>query len=726
MSKKTQGKEAPFSLPREPIAATVPLPQQAGMSIEHALAAAAQHQEAGRLQQAEHILRQVLQAQPRQPFALHLLGIVAHMAGNSDMAVKLISEAISIDDRIPLFHANKGEICRRMGRLEDAVTHGRKAVSLDPGFVSGHSNLGIAYFDQGDNDKAEQCHIQALKLDPKFGPSLNNMGSILRKRRDYEGAVKYFNAAIEANPASLDPQNNLGEVYLKLDRSEESFKILDRVLAVNPRHASAHCNRGMAFLTIGDETQAQACFMRSLGLDPKCFSAYYGLALALLELDKTHEAENCARKLLEHEPNNADYSSLLGSILFAREATEESEAAFHKALGMDKKCLPAMAGLGHVLMEKGDLEGAEKLFRECMVDKTEASSALYSLIQVRKMKPDDPEIKMLEAEAKKLEGKIADSKAIPLNFALGKMYDDIGDYERGFPYYIDGCRLKRKKFNYSLQEREEGVKRIKQVFTPEFMAKNAGQGDPSALPIFVLGMPRSGTTLTEQIIASHPSVFGAGELRDMRMVLEPGFAEGTGLPFYERLQDLKPGALAALAQSYVSGLRKRNADAEKITDKMPGNFHYIPLIKLMMPNAKIVHVSRHPLDTCISCFTRLFAHGQAYTYDLTDLGHYYKTYEELMDHWRKLLPAGSFYDVKYENLVEDTEAEAKKLIEYCGLEWNDSCLEFYKNKRSVRTSSVTQVRQPIYKTSKQRWKNYDKFLGPLKEALGDVLDKYDR
>ncbi len=251
-----------------------------------------------------------------------------------------------------------------------------------------------------------------------------------------------------------------------------------------------------------------------------------------------------------------------------------------------------------------------------------------------------------------------------------------------------------------MTEKEEIVGKIKKAFTPDFMAKNAGGGDPSDVPVFVLGMPRSGTTLTEQIIASHPSAFGAGELKDLADVLEPGFPENGGKPFYERALSQTADDFRAMGREYVAGLRRRNSDALKITDKMPGNFHYIGLIKLVLPNAKIVHVSRHPLDTCLSCFTRLFAHGQAYTYDLSELGHYYKCYEDLMNHWRKVLPAGSFYDVHYEKLVDDTEAEAKKLIEYCGLEWDAACLEFYKHKRSIRTSSVTQVRQPIYKTSK--------------------------
>ncbi|MCE9507863.1 MAG: sulfotransferase, partial [Alphaproteobacteria bacterium] len=413
--------------------------------------------------------------------------------------------------------------------------------------------------------------------------------------------------------------------------------------------------------------------------------------------------------------------SMLGSVLMAQGMTEEAEAVFNKAIAMQDDCIPARAGLGHVLMEKGDLAGAEKMFRSCLKDEHDTSPVLYSLIQVSKMKAGDPEIAVMEGEAEKLKGNVAASKAIPLNFALGKMHDDLGDYDRAFPYYLAGCSLKRKKLDYSKEEKAKSYQRIKDTFTADFIAKNAGKGDSSDLPVFVLGMPRSGTTLTEQIIASHPSVYGAGELRDMLNLAET-FPPGVKTPYPAKLMNLNAAGIAAMGREYVAGLKKRSPESLKITDKMPGNFHYIGLIKMILPNAKIVHVQRHPLDTCLSCFTRLFAHGQANTYDLTELGHYYKCYKDLMDHWREVLPAGSFYDLRYEKLVDDTENESRKLIEYCGLDWNDSCLEFYKNTRSIRTASVTQVRQPIYKTSKARWKNYEKFIGPLVAALGDALD----
>ncbi|HSH13907.1 MAG TPA: sulfotransferase, partial [Desulfurivibrionaceae bacterium] len=245
-------------------------------------------------------------------------------------------------------------------------------------------------------------------------------------------------------------------------------------------------------------------------------------------------------------------------------------------------------------------------------------------------------------------------------------------------------------------------------------------GCPSPLPIFVLGMPRSGTTLTEQIIASHPLVHGAGELPDLlELANHPREGAVEGYPL--SLQGLTRSDLVDLGEKYVRGLQARNPAAQRITDKMPANFNCLGLIHLMLPNAKIIHVRRNPVDTCLSGFTRLFNKSQHQSYDLAEIGRYYRNYAELMAHWRRVLPAGAFYEIQYEELVADNENQARALLEYCGLEWHEACLESHKTSRNIRTASVTQVRQPIYQSSVERWRKYEKHLGPLLEALGDLV-----
>jgi len=245
-----------------------------------------------------------------------------------------------------------------------------------------------------------------------------------------------------------------------------------------------------------------------------------------------------------------------------------------------------------------------------------------------------------------------------------------------------------------------------------------GVGDRSDVPVFVLGMPRSGTTLTEQIIASHPDVHGAGELRELMGVVQD-IESGGMVAFPENLQGLTAQHVARWGQEYVARVAKRAPHAKRITDKMPANYLAMGLIPLMLPNAKIIHVKRNPVDTCVSCFTRLFNRHQDATYDLFELGRHYANYGRLMQHWHRVLPAGSFIEVQYEDIVADMEGQARRLIDHVGLPWNDACLAFHENKRSIRTASVTQVRQPIYGSSVERWRNYERFLGPLLEGLAE-------
>ena len=727
MAKKASNQSnSTFNIPAEPIVPTTPAPQAPQLTIEQAMKMAEHHQQSGNLQEAEKITRTILNANPKFAPALHLLGVIAHAVGKIDMAIDLIEQAIAINNKNELFFANIAEMYRRQDRFEEAVEMGKKAVELNPDFLFAQSNLGIAYFDLKEFDLAEKHQDIALKLQPNFAPSLNNKGSILRNRdHDYNGAEEYFKQAISADPNFLDAHNNLGEVLTRLEDPDEALKVLDSVLKKDPNHESAWCNRGLALLALGNGEESKNSYLRAHAINNECVSAFAGLVMVALEFNRYELGIEAAEKLIATASDEPDSYAMFASVLLAQGKTEEAEAQYQKALSLDSEHIPSKVGMGNIYVERGSLKAAEEIFTECLgKDAEQSTSALYSLMQAKKIKPGMPEIALMEEEAKKLEGKLIDSKAISLNFALGKMYDDLGEYEKGFPYYIEGCRIKRKVFNYSQKQKEQHIERIKQVFTKDFIEENSGHGNDSKVPIFVLGMPRSGTTLTEQIIASHPSAFGAGELKDLIDLIKEYAPEDEGEAFADRFVGVEPATLKHMGDTYLSQLLERSPDSPHITDKMPANFHYVGLIKMILPNAKIVHVNRHPLDNCISCFTRQFAHGQGFSYDLEEVGHYYRCYSGLMDHWRQVLPEGSFYDLQYERLVDDTEAEAKALINYCGLEWNESCLEFYKHKRSIRTASVTQVRQPIYKTSKQRWKNYDKFLDPMKKGLGDILDKY--
>ncbi|MDP3482189.1 MAG: sulfotransferase [Sulfuricella sp.] len=714
--------QRPFDLLAEPIVPVAQPPLQR-LSLEQAMVLANQHQSQGRLQEAEHLLRQILQAQPQHAYALHLLGVIAHQAGKPELAIELIQKAIRSNGKVALFHANLGEMYRQLGKLDEAVEHGERAVALDANLASAHSNLGIAYFDRKDYGRAQTCQQHALAIDPNFAPALNNMGSICRANKDRNTALDWYRRASAANSAYLEPRSNLGAVLLEEERAQEAIEPLEQALRINPDYTEALCNLGMVRNALDQHDAAFPLLQRALQLRPAYAEAYVGLARVYFEKENFPEAEQCARRAVELAPEKAEMYSQLGGIYTEMARSSEAETLYRRALEIDPECNDALLGLGHLSMEGGDMELAESLFRQALANDTDNLPARFHLAQVRKVKAGDENLSALEAAevaARNSEHPLPAKKAMALHFALGKCYDDSGEYDKAFPHFLEGCRLKRATFDYDANEVTRHFDSIMRVFSPATIERLRGAGDASPVPIFVLGMPRSGTTLTEQIIASHPDVHGAGELPDLLAIAQRAVA---GASYPQNMQAIDRAQLTAWGADYVAGLQQRAPDARYITDKMPANFFAVGLIHLMLPNAKIIHVNRNPVDTCLSCFTRLFNRKQNQTYDLAELGRYYVDYARLMEHWRKVLPAGSFLDVRYEDIVADQEAQTRSMIEHCGLEWNDACLDFHKHKRSIRTASVTQVRQPIYSSSVERWRPYEKFLGPLLDALGDLVPK---
>lgn len=701
------------------VPASQPAAQQ--LSPEQAMALAAQLQSQGRLQESEQLLRQILQSHPDHAYALHLLGVIAHQCGKQPLAAELIRRAIAVKDEVALFHANLGEISRQLKQLDRAIAHGERAVALEPRMAMAHSNLGIAYCDNREYDKAEACQQRALAIDPNFAPSLNNLGSIYRERGDKKTALAWYGKAAAANPNYLEPLNNLGALLLEEDRIPEAIGALEKALRLNPDYAEAICNMGGIHLAQEENDAALVKFKRALELRPVYIEAQMGLSKTLQALERLEEAETAANRAIQIDGKNPKAHALLGGIYAETSRPEPAEAEFNLTLEIDPNSDEGLLGLGHLCVENGELERAEELFRRALTLKPDNVSARIHLIQAHKVTAGDENFAAL-LEEKKESASHSGNRRMSLHFALGKCYDDTGDYQRAFPHFLAGCKLKRAKLSYDPDAAARQFAELKEIFSKETIDRLRGGGEPSDLPIFVLGMPRSGTTLTEQIIASHPDVYGAGELPDLLRIAHRK-TDPAATTFPDNLRHLDHSILGAWGAEYIAGLMQRAPHAKRITDKMPANFFAVPLVHLMLPNARIIHVNRNPVDTCLSCFTRLFNRKQEHTYDLAELGRYYADYARLMDHWRKVLPAGAFLDINYEDIVADQEGQARRMLDYCGLPWNPACLEFHKTKRQVRTASVTQVRQPIYTTSVERWRKYEKFLGPLLDELGDLVPR---
>jgi tetratricopeptide (TPR) repeat protein len=353
--------------------------------------------------------------------------------------------------------------------------------------------------------------------------------------------------------------------------------------------------------------------------------------------------------------------------------------------------------------------------------------AYYYWVRSGKVPIEHDFLAALEAMAPRA-GTLSRDDLATLHFALGNAYEDVGRYDDAFASLLTANRAARSSMDYDETRAREFFARIRAIFTARLMAEKVDFGSPSTLPIFIVGFPRSGTTLTEQILASHPKVHGAGEVGFLaELTAEAVVSDGGKIAFPESLPRLGAESLRRLGESYVARLGRTDPAAAHVTDKNLGNFGFLGFINLILPRAKIIHVQRDPFDTCLSCFSLRFAgNGSGFIYDLGELGRHYRMYQDMMDHWRQTLSPGAMLEVQYESIVEDLEAEARRMVAYCGLAWDERCLAFHQNERSVRTASATQVRRRIYRSSVQRWRRYEKHLGPLMDALGLSLTEVPR
>ena len=427
------------------------------------------------------------------------------------------------------------------------------------------------------------------------------------------------------------------------------------------------------------------------------------------------DAVDYLHRALALAPDTAKYHAQLSEVLHSLQRQEESATELYKAidLGLDDEL--TYSQLGAALANIGDFEKSQAAFLRAVDNPATLGSAYYGISMISGFERQPGLVEKMRQALDRTD--LPDGELGNLHFALGRTCDNAKDYDQAFEHFKEGNLKRRQGMPFTLETERINTKRIIETFTPALFKKFAGCGNPSELPVFIIGMPRSGTTLVEQIIASHPQVHGAGELNDLWRTIEQVTSflpPGTQLP--ENIDQVKPEAWEFIGTQYVNTITQRSWDALRISDKLPFNYTLAGIIQLMLPNARIIHCRRNPLDTCVSCFMTSFGSDRGFTRDLHELGGTYRTYQDLMAHWHKVMP-GRILDVVYEELVENTEEQARTLIAHLGLAWDDACLEFYKNKRRVSTSSLVQVRQPVYKTSVGRWRRYEKHLAPLISAI---------
>jgi tetratricopeptide (TPR) repeat protein len=576
-----------------------------------------------------------------------------------------------------------------LGRGDEAITALRTTVGLQPDHPDAWRLLAdhlLAIGDTAGADAAYNKHVRASTNNAEL-----KRAAVAMLRNDIPTAETLLKAQLMQSPTDVAAIRMLAEVATRCERDGDAVKLLERCLELAPTFAAARYHYAIVLHRTNDA----------------------GRALAEIE------------RLLAAEPGNPAYRNLHGVVLSRIGEYARASRIYAELLKEYPSNAKAWLSYGHVLKTEGRTTESIDAYRKSIAREPSFGEAYWSLANLKTFRFEEGDFAAMKARLG--ESKVTDADRVHFHFALGKAYEDARDYPRAFEYYSQANALHHAGLRYEPGLNTQRMKRMRATFTREFFRERQDAGCASPEPIFIVGMPRAGSTLVEQILSSHPAVEGTAELPEIialaKGLRELGETETTG-SYIDTLAAMHAPALRDLGERYLERTRiHRKTGRPFFIDKMPNNFLHIGLIRLALPGAKIIDARRHPLACCFSNFKQHYAKGQRFSYSLSDLGRYYRDYVELMAHYDEVLP-GYAHRIFYERMVEDTEAEVRRLLDYCGLPFEESCLRFYENERPVQTASSEQVRQPIYREGMDHWRHFDEWLGPLKEALGPVLDAY--
>ncbi|MDB5477311.1 MAG: hypothetical protein JWP49_2822 [Phenylobacterium sp.] len=638
---------------------------------------------------AERLANSILKTAPTDPRALLVLASARRRQGDALAARALLAPLAEAHPGAAHTHYELGMALAALGETAPSIAALRQAVGLRRELAEAWRGLGDQLFQAGDAAGAEAAYAEFARAsvrDPALRPAAEAI---------FEG---------------------------RLDVAED---LLRRRLAVQPADVAALHMLAEVSTRAGRDGDAERLCAQCVELDPDFHAARFSYAMALFRQQKGAAALPHLERLLARDGRDPAYRNLMAACL-CLVGDYDRAIAIYEALLTD---YPRQAGIwlnyGHALRTLGRREDAVTAYHRCLALAPGLGEAYWSLanLKVRQILPKE------EAAMEMQLGRpdLGAEDRLHLHYALGKAQEDRGEYAASFENYARGAELRRLELRYDAEASHALMRRSKALFTEAFFEAHAGGGSRSDAPIFIVGLPRSGSTLVEQILASHSRVEGTMELPDIAFIarrLDRGAEPANPRPYPEALADLDRGAATALGDDYVAGVQvHRRLGRAFFIDKMPNNFHHIGLIQLILPRARIIDARRHPLGSGWSAFKQHFAHGHAFSYDLSDLGRYYRDYVELMAHVDAVLP-GRIHRVIYEDLVENTEHEVRRLLTYCGLAFEPGCLTFYENDRAVRTVSSEQVRRPIFRDGLDQWRRYEPWLGDLKAALGPALETW--
>jgi tetratricopeptide (TPR) repeat protein len=632
---------------------------------------------------AEQICRGALKKFPADANILCLSARALMRLDQPELAEQRANAALAIYPDYPRPYEILGDLFMGQDKTEDAVANFQRAVGLDPARAMTHMKLGLALIKLGRTKEAQGAIENFKRLDP--------------------------HREMIARAAALERDGDLAE----------SEKIYRQILKQDPDNVEAL--RLLAIVAAGQRQfgDAEILLQHAVDCAPTFLRARADLVSVQLERDKFDEAIKNAKRLVQLDKELPDSYLLLGNAYGSAGRYEEAVQAYEKTLELAPAHRGAFSGLGNMLKTIGRYEGAVGAYRAGIQSHPDFAEAYWSLANLKTFRFEEHEVAAMEALLDK-EDLTAESY-IQLCNALGLEYENRQDYERAFAYFARGNQARRESERYDAAETEFQHDRLIELFDNAFLERHAGSGDPDGAPIFIVGLPRSGSTLIEQILASHSQVEGTHELSDLGRITEqiPKMFE-IHQRYPDSLLKLDRKAFAELGALYISRTRRHRAGRAHFIDKNPNNFVHTGLLKLILPNAKIIDARRHPLDSCFGSYKQLFARGQPFTYDMYELGEYYLQYSRLMKHWQQAMP-GFVLEVHYEDVVADLEQQIRRILDHCELPWEDACLRFHETDRAVKTASSEQVRQPIYDSSVNLWRNYEPQLGELIEILEPEL-----
>jgi len=640
----------------------------------------------------------------------------------------------------------------QMGMFGRAEKFFADIIKIAPEIIEAQNALALTYAATKQHDKAAAQFKIILKSKPNDAHTHHNLANTLYELSQFEEAIQHYQAALKINPNLVDSNIHCGIAYRAIKNYDEAIKCLHQALNLNNKSARAFHILGVIYAELNDYPRTLECLQNASGLAPMDADINISYADMLAKVDLNGNAATKYMEICNQHPNLLKAFSLFGKHLIGMRYYDEALQCYDRLEQLGAKGVDTLDDIGHIYLGMGNVEAALDKFNSALAIEPKRLSSLTGLEQTYQSagKVSDA-IKICDEiisthsnlpngyllKSRVLKSKVNDGIAegllkflkqdnlsepsiIDINFSLGKIYDDRNNYEQAFHHYALANKIKNQSFNFSHEESEADFTKLIEIYNAQFFKKYQGYGIDSKVPILIIGMPRSATTLTEQIISSHPNVSGAGEVDFWGDTINSlHYTLNSTSSYPECVNDMLPAHAKEIAAMYESTLHKivgANSNPVHITDKMPHNFLIIGLIATLFPNAKIIHTKRDPVDTCLSIFFQHFNDSHPYSFDLSNLGFYYKQYERIMHHWHTVLP-GRIMDINYADTIADPEYWTRKLISHIGLEWDDACLAPHKLERSVKTASHWQVRQPIYKTSVQRWKNYEQYIQPLIDAL---------